>query len=242
MSVGTEPDDVAGVVAAGRSLIEALRTGLRAGANPDKAQGMRDYMHSELPFHGVQKPAREKLARAVFAGHPLPDRRAWETTVRALWDEATHREERYFAVDLTGYRAYRHWQDSHLLPLYEHLIVTGAWWDFVDEISIRRVGPLLRADPQTMTPVLRRWAGDADRWKRRCAVICQIGSGTEIDLALLTDAIDANADDRDFFLRKGIGWALRQHARADPAWVARFVAERPGLSPLSRREALKHIA
>jgi 3-methyladenine DNA glycosylase AlkD len=87
---------------------------------------------------------------------------------------------------------------------------------------------------------VRRWALDADRWRRRAAVICQIGAKDDTDTALLADVIVANLADPDFFLRKGIGWALRQHARLDPDWVRTFVATHE-LSPLSRREALKHL-
>jgi 3-methyladenine DNA glycosylase AlkD len=88
--------------------------------------------------------------------------------------------------------------------------------------------------------VVRTWITDPDRWLRRTAVICQLQAAAATDTALLTEAIEANLDDPDFFLRKGIGWALRQYARTDPDWVRRLVAEHPGLSPLSRREALRH--
>jgi 3-methyladenine DNA glycosylase AlkD len=121
------------------------------------------------------------------------------------------------------------------------MIVTGAWWDFVDEIAPRFVGPLRISYPDTVTPLLRDWATDADRWRRRSSVICQIGAKADTDLALLAYAIEANVADRDFFLRKAIGWALRHHARTDPDWVRAFVDAHPDLSGLSRREALKHL-
>lgn len=89
--------------------------------------------------------------------------------------------------------------------------------------------------------MLRTWARAPDRWLRRTAVICQLGAKDGTDLELLTEAIEANLDDGDFFLRKGIGWALRQYARTDPDWVRSFVAAHPALSPLSRKEALKHL-
>ena len=89
---------------------------------------------------------------------------------------------------------------------------------------------------------MREWATDDDRWLRRTAVICQVGAKDRTDLDLLSHAIEANLDDRDFFLRKAIGWALRQHARTDPDWVRAFVAAHDDrLSGLSRREALKHL-
>ena len=124
--------------------------------------------------------------------------------------------------------------------MLDELVVTGAWWDLVDETATRLVGPLLRSAPDVLTPTVRAWATDEDRWRRRTAVICQIGAKERTDTALLAAAIEANAADRDFFLRKGIGWALRQHARTDPQWVRDFVAGHD-LSPLSRREALKHL-
>jgi len=127
-----------------------------------------------------------------------------------------------------------------LLPLYRKLIVSGAWWDHVDELS-HRVGELLVLDRPAMTPTLRAWAVDTDIWLRRSAIIAQLGAKQSTDLDLLTYAIEASIGEREFFLRKAIGWALREYARTDPGWVSVFVAEHPDLSPLSRREALKHL-
>ena len=117
----------------------------------------------------------------------------------------------------------------------------GAWWDFVDEIASPRVGPLLRAHPDQITPVIRVSSASPDRWLRRSAIICQLGSKSATDLALLTHCIEAALGEPDFFLRKAIGWALRQHARSDPEWVVAFVEAHPALLSLSRREALKHV-
>jgi 3-methyladenine DNA glycosylase AlkD len=123
------------------------------------------------------------------------------------------------------------------------MIVSGAWWDHVDEISIRLVGPLLRAHPEQVAAAVRRWSRDPDRWRRRAAVICQIGSRDATDTALLAECILATVDDPDFFLRKGIGWALREHAKTDPGWVRRFTTSyRSRLSPLSLREATRTLA
>ncbi|MBN9742045.1 DNA alkylation repair protein [Amycolatopsis sp. A1MSW2902] len=227
---------------AGEALITAVRTGLAELADPVKAPEMQAYMKSAMPFRGVPKPPRGKLMKTVLAEHVLPDRVTYVETVLALWREAEYREERYAAIDLSGHRAYRHWQDPDLLEMYDELIVTGAWWDHVDEVAIRRVGPILREHRAAVTPALRRWMTDADRWRRRTAVICQVSAKGEVDQKLLADAIEANLDDRDFFLRKGIGWALRDHARAEPEWVRAFVRAHPGLSPLSVREAMKHLS
>jgi 3-methyladenine DNA glycosylase AlkD len=204
---------------------------------------MQAYMKSVMPFYGVQAPRIRTICREVFAEHPLGDRDSWLVTVRALWREATHREERYVAIALTGDRRYHGFQTADLvLDLYEELVVTGAWWDYVDEVAIRRIGPILRVQPSEVTPMLRAWAVDRDLWKRRTSIICQIGSKSATDRTLLTHAIDRNSDDQDFFIRKAIGWALREHAKVDPGWVRAFVASRDdALSGLSKREALKNI-
>ncbi|MEV7549923.1 DNA alkylation repair protein [Amycolatopsis sp. NPDC089917] len=224
-----------------KSLVSAVRNGLAALADPGKAPSMQAYMKSEMPFLGVASPPRAALLKQVYAAHSLPDRVSFSTAVLTLWREASFREERYAAIALSGHRAYTRWQDGDLLGLYEEMIVTGAWWDYVDELAIRRVGPILRAEPETLTPLMLTWAYDEDRWRRRTAVICQVGAKGGTDTDLLTRAVEANIDDKDFFLRKGIGWALRQYAKTEPDWVRAFVTAHPALSPLSRKEALKHL-
>lgn len=223
------------------ALIEQARERLERAADPAKAEPMRAYMRSEMPFWGVQAPEVKRICREVFREHPIDDRAVWEATVRALFDEAGHREERYVAVALTGHRAYAGWQDVETLALYDHLVVTGAWWDFVDEIAVRRVGPILLEHPETV-PVLLLWSRDADSWRRRTAILAQLKAGAGTDTGLLEACLEPSLGEREFFLRKAIGWALREYAKTDPAWVRGYVERhRERLSALSIREALKHL-
>ena len=222
-------------------LADVVRAGLAARADPVAAGPMQRYMKSAMRFRGVPKPARAELVRELVATRPVPSPAEFAAAVRDLWDGARFREERYVALSLTGHRRWSPPQDASWVPLYRHWIVSGGWWDLTDEIASARIGPLLRADPASLLPVLRSWIRDPDRWLRRTSVIAQLGSGADTDLGLLTDAVEANLADPDFFLRKAIGWALRQHARVDPGWVRSFVDDHPGLSALSRREALRRI-
>ena len=224
-------------------LRDAVRARLQAAADPVKAPRMQAYMKSAMPFYGVSAPGQKALFKIVFVDHQLPDRATWLHAVELLWRAAIHREERYAAIALSGYRAYAPHQHVDLVSgLYAELVSTGAWWDYVDEIAIRRIGPLLRAEPAAVTPIMRVWAADSHLWKRRTAIICQIGNKEATDRDLLALAIDANTDGQDFFIRKAIGWALRELAKRDPAWVRSFVADRrAALSGLSQREAFKNI-
>ena len=204
-----------------------------------RAPQTQAYMKSEMPYLGVPLPRVRAIVRAETAERPPRTASGLTATVRALWRPAVYREERYAATELTGLSSVRRLQTLALLPLYQEMITTGAWWDHVDEVA-HRIGALLRAFPTEMRPTILSWSRDPDRWLRRTSIICQLDAKEQTDLPLLASAILANADDPDFFLRKAIGWALRQHARVDPDWVRQFVADHE-LSPLSRREALKHL-
>lgn len=199
-------------------------------------------MKSAMPYRGVSAPVLRQLCRDTFSSHPLPTAAEWQRVVLELWRQASFREERYAAVLLTQAQAYRDFLAMSSIPMLEEMIVTGAWWDFVDTLAGHNLGDLLRANPRKMKPLMRRWARDTDMWKRRSAILCQIGLKGETDLDLLYDCIEPNLPHKDFFIRKAIGWALRQYAWTDPKEVRRYVeANRDRLSPLSVREALKNV-
>ena len=223
-------------------LILEVRAALEAAADPVKAPKMQAYMKSAMLYRGVSSPEQKAIWKAVFLAHPLSSRHEWQKVALTLWREATFREERYAAIALTGLRQHASHRTMDSIPMFEEMIVTGAWWDFVDAIAGRQLGDVLRAEPSRMSKLMRRWARDKDMWKRRAAILCQLGFKKETDLSLLYDCIAPNLGERSFWIRKAIGWALREYARTDPAEVARYV-DRAGdaLSPLSRREALKHV-
>jgi len=226
---------------ADQPLVAAVRAALEAAGDPARARGAQAYMKSAMPFHGVPVPEVRRMARVELAAHPPPDRQTWHDTVLELWDGATHREERYAALALVRSPVAAAYQDLSSLELYRHLVLTGAWWDLVDELA-HAVGAVLHAAGAPASAVVRGWSRDDDLWVRRAAILCQLGAGARTDRALLADCLDANLADRAFFLRKAIGWALRDLARTDPGWVLGYVeAAGDRLSPLSRREAIKHL-
>lgn len=221
------------------AIAETVRRGLRAAARPDKAEGMRAYLKSELPCLGTYSKDRRAAVRGALDGVTVA-RADWTRLVRELWDAPAFREERQAAIDVLLHRSARRHRDVGALPLFRELAIEGAWWDLVDAIA-PAVNEVLDADRPAATPVLRAWATDDDLWVRRLSIIAQLRSREDTDTELLTHAIEANQDSSEFFLRKAIGWALRSYARTDPDWVRRFVAAHPDLSALSVREATKHL-
>ena len=202
---------------------------------------MQAYMKSEMPYRGVQSVPLRQAVRPLFITHRLESFEEWRDTVLALWRQARYREERYAALELIGHSSSRAFESLDALPIYEEMIVSGAWWDFVDSMASHQIGGLLRQYPREMRPILRGWAKGDDIWKRRAAILAQLGFKKGTDCRLLYDCIRPSLGRPEFFLRKGIGWALREYSKTDAAEVRRYVRQHESqLSPLSIREALKH--
>ncbi len=221
---------------------DALLEQLRAAADPDRAQGQQAYMKSAMPFFGVAVPQVRRVVSSLVRERPFVDAEAWQDTLLDIWRRAARREERYAAVEILNHARHRRWVTPSVFPTIEELVVTGAWWDFVDAIASRAVGTALAKDPVEVGALLRTWSVDPDIWKRRTAILAQLKRGRNTDQALLFNLIEPSIGESEFFLRKAIGWALRAYSKVEPDAVAGYVAGNAArLSPLSKREALKTL-
>jgi len=227
--------------------VAALRAAFAAHADPLRAVPMQAYMKSALPFYGIAAPLRRRLQADAVRAHLLPDAAALAQAMRSLWREARHREERYAALELARVGPHARLLDLSLLPVYEEMITNGAWWDYCDDISGTALPTLLQRQPAEMKPLLRRWARGSSLWLRRAAMLCQRRLRPDhFDAALLYDTILPSLGGGrfagEFFIRKAIGWALRERSYAAPDEVQAFLREYAAqLSPLTRREALKAL-
>lgn len=212
-----------------------IRATLRLAADPSRAAGQQAYMKSPMPYLGVPLPEVRRIVRRAAGDLRSPDDA--RRLARELWDGATHREERYAGMILLGAAVVR--GDLDTVALIEHMVRTGRWWDITDELA-GRVRELHDRHPVETARLVRRWSVDEDMWMRRIAILSQLGRRDRVDLALLVELLEPNLADPEFFIRKAIGWALRDAARAHPDWVREYAATHD-LSPLSRREALKHL-
>jgi 3-methyladenine DNA glycosylase AlkD len=234
-------------MAADAAFIAALRADLAAAADPARAPAMQAYMKSAMPYLGIAAPLRRQLVTERVKTQPLPDTPTLAATMLALWRSASHREERYAAAELARLGRHKKLADVRLLPVYEEMVSSGAWWDYCDDISGDGIGALLLLDPATVKPVLRHWAVGGDLWLRRAAILSQRRLKTGFDAQLLYDtilpSIGSGRFAGEFFIRKGIGWALRERSYRAPDEVIAFCDEYAAqLSPLTQREALKIIA
>ena len=220
-------------------LVELAATRLQAAADPAKAEPMAAYMKTDTPFFGVQKTGRLPVHRELVRRFPPENRADYREAVLALWSQP-HREERYLAIDYAG--SFPRYITVSSIPMYRRMIVDGAWWDFVDAIAIHLVGQVLLNQREATTPRVAAWIDARDMWLRRSSIIGQIGHKEATDTELLFDACRRRMHEAEFFIRKAIGWALRDYAKTDPTAVRGFaLAHRSDLSGLSFREATKHL-
>lgn len=220
------------------TVIDRLCVQYGAAADPARAVPMRAYMRDRFPFLGITSTDRRQLSRRVVEGLPRPAEADLRAVALRCW-ELAEREYQYFACDWLVRHAKA--LSSGFLPTLRTLITTKPWWDTVDVLASRVAGPVVARDPAGR-PSMDAWLADADLWLVRTAILHQLNYREATDADWLFAACATHAGHPDFFIRKAIGWALRQYARTDPDAVRGFVAaHRDRLSGLSVREALKHL-
>jgi 3-methyladenine DNA glycosylase AlkD len=209
-----------------------------AAADPARADAMAAYMRHRFPFLGIPTPQRRALSRKVLASLSTPDEAELLAVAEACWS-LEQREYQYFGTDLLVRHAARLTPGS--LTVLERLITTKSWWDTVDTLASRVVGPVVARHPGRVATT-DAWIVTSDVWLIRTALLHQLRYGAATDSERLFRYCLTQAGHRDFFVRKAIGWALREYTRTDSEAVRRFVEEHRGrLSALSVREALRHF-
>jgi 3-methyladenine DNA glycosylase AlkD len=226
----------------GAEVADRIAAALARRADADRAGPMARYMRDQFPFLGVMAPAQKEAWREVAADLPrsLPEPVVVEAAT-ALWD-LPEREHQYLACTLVNRHATVPARSPAASPGFldtvEALLTTKPWWDTVDSLATHAVGALV-ACHRKLQPRMDAWLAGDDRWLVRTALLHMLGWKADTDADWLFAACLARADHADFFVRKAIGWALREHSKVDEQAVVAFVAAHEGeLSALSRREAL----
>lgn len=219
-------------------ILDRLTRVYGAARDPVRARPMKAYMRDQFPFLGIAAPTQKTLSREVLAGLPRPDEATLATVARGCW-ELAEREYQQFACVLL--RRYAKVCSPAFLDTARHLITHRSWWDTVDTLAAHTVGPLVAAHPHLVAE-MDRWIVDDDLWVARSAILHQLTYKGRTNADRLFAYCTARAGHRDFFIRKAIGWALREYAKTDPDAVRGYVrARHDRLAPLSVREALRNI-
>jgi 3-methyladenine DNA glycosylase AlkD len=221
------------------NLADRVVAAFEPARDPVAAEPMAHYMRDQFPFLGIPSSDRRARQRRALSGWRA-ERTSLLSGARALW-RRPEREYQYAACDalIRGARLL----SSHDLAIVAGLITTKSWWDTVDALAIGVVGPVVLADRAAGDPVIDEWIASDDRWLARSAILHQNKWKAATDERRLFRLCLARAADTDFFVRKAIGWALREYSKTAPDAVRGFVAAHDDeLSGLSKREGLKRLA
>lgn len=219
---------------------DRLEADLRAIATPERAVREQAYLKSDLEFIGVRVPELRRTVKAYLAAHEHLDHDALIAIVEALWDSSIY-ERRAAATQVLGARP--RLVASEDLALIERMLRESKTWALVDGLAVQTVGMLRERDPG-VSATLDRWAGDGDFWIRRSALLSHLGAlrRGEGDFEAFSRYADAMLDEREFFIRKAIGWVLRDTARKGPQMVIDWIAPRTDrASGVTMREVVRHL-
>ncbi len=225
-----------------RAWVEEIDEELRAAGTPERAAQERAYLKSELTHYGTSVPATRAVAKGFRRRHPELSHDELVALVEALWAEPVH-ERRSACVELLD--LYGHVLGPGDIVLLERLLRASRTWALVDSLAASVVGPLVEHHPAELGEVLDRWAADGDFWIRRSALLALLiplrqGGG---DFDRFGRYADAMLDEREFFIRKAIGWVLRDTARRRPDLVVEWLLPRVArASGVTLREAVKPLS
>ncbi|MBT2756542.1 DNA alkylation repair protein [Mesobacillus foraminis] len=220
-----------------KDLAETLEDMLRARGNKAHAEQMSRYMKGHFQFFGIKTPERREIQKEFFQKTGILKEPFNEEFVLALW-EKPEREFQMAAIDYV--EKYLKKLGKEDIYLMEKLITTKSWWDSVDTLAQKPVGTIVFKHRELIPELVERWAVSENMWLRRTAIIFQLKYKSETDEALLYRYITLNAGSKEFFIQKGIGWALREYSKTCPECVKAFIRTH-SLAPLSVREGSKYL-
>jgi 3-methyladenine DNA glycosylase AlkD len=217
--------------------LQQLESRFVANADAATSEQMKKYMKDLFGYYGIKAPLRKELYREQKNQYGLIPPENKELIVRWCWD-APQREWQYFAMEFLGKEAKK--APKEMVGLYEFLITSKSWWDTVDYVAVNLVGPYFQNYPEEIMPLTERWMNSGNMWLQRTCILFQLKYKKHTDTKLLDSYISRLNHSSEFFIRKAIGWALREYSKTDPEFVKEYVASHK-LSGLSQHEALKWL-
>lgn len=219
-------------------VLDRITGAFQSARDPQRARAMARYMRDRFAFLGIPAPRQRLLARRALDSTPRPTQTDVLDVADACW-RLPEREYQYFACSYL--RRYVRLCGPDALHPVRDLVTDKPWWDTADVLAAHVVGPLAVRHP-ALVAELDSWALSHDPWLVRVALLHQLRRREATDVERLFRYCTDQSTNPDFFVRKAVGWALRDYAGTDPAAVRRYVAAHRGrMSPLSVREALRTI-
>lgn len=219
-------------------LITELHHSFSSNAQTQRAAAQAAYMKDKFAFFGIAKPERARLEKELFKNNPMITEKELIDVLALLW-QRNEREFQYSACELA--LRYKKLWTPDILPTFEQMIRTKSWWDTVDDIAANMLGMLIFEYP-ALIPQMDIWITDENMWIRRSALLFQLRWKAHTNADRLFTYCKQTMHEKEFFIRKAIGWVLREYSKTNPDAVRQFIdTHRPHLSGLSIREGSKYI-
>lgn len=204
--------------------------------NELQAEKMSAYMKGLFRFYGISSTQRKAIAKDYLKRAPSLDQEQKRQVIKALWN-APHRELHYTAQEWA--LKWKCFTERSDIDLIHYLITHSSWWDTVDFIASNLLGAYMRRHPEQQA-IIDAWNRDENMWLVRSTLLYQLKYKEETDMQRLEALIEPHVADREFFIKKAIGWALRQASKHQPDEVLEIIARQP-LQRLSMKEASKYL-
>jgi 3-methyladenine DNA glycosylase AlkD len=206
-------------------------------ANAEKAIVMEKYMKNLFPFLGISSPERKLICKELLAKKNLPEKSEAINFSKILWNKK-EREFQYVAMDLLD--KYKKQLEVDDIVWIEKLIVTKSWWDTVDLLATHLAGEYFKKHKNKIDLITNQWNNSDNIWLQRSSLLFQLKYKQNTNVFLLENYILNLKESKEFFIRKSVGWILREYSKTNPAWVIQFL-QKNELSNLSVREASKYL-
>lgn len=214
-----------------------LRSAFEKHADQAIAAGSKAYMRNISEFYGLPSPLRRQLTKEFVSKAEYPPFEKLAEIVHFAWEQP-QREWQYVALEIIERSVKK--ADQSMTDLAEWMITNKSWWDTVDFIAPNIVGILFKNHPEIKMQYIEKWMQSGNLWLQRSCLLHQLRYNKNTDKVLLFNLCERLSNHPDFFIRKAIGWSLRQYSKSFPGDVIEFVNTHE-LSNLSRKEALKVV-
>lgn len=220
------------------TFITELENTFAANSNAENALPMAKYMKNLFSFFGIKTDERRALFKSVCKKHQAEINSNARTIAWELFTKK-ERELQYCGIEIIIKNLKNNYVIEDIVWI-EKLLITNSWWDSVDTISKYILGSYLEQFPTEIATVVQRFSNSKNIWLNRSVILFQLGYKSKTDFNLLQSLCLKHSDSNEFFIRKAIGWALREYAKTNSSAVQEFV-NKTNLKPLSKKEALKNI-
>ncbi len=212
---------------------------LESNANAEEVVRMEAYMKNRFSYYGIKAPIRKTLFKDVVREYIPGLSHDHVITIANTLYKKPKRELHYCAMELVDQFLKKKYNIADI-DFIEQLITTNSWWDSVDFIAKHILGKYLLQFPDQIPLVIEKFSNSDKMWLNRSAILFQLGYKDKTDYQLLCKLCEQHKSSNEFFIKKAIGWALREYSKVNPEAVVTFITNTK-LKPLSEREGLKRI-